>query len=1008
MNMQINRYYYFLFTLACSSIVTLPFCSNVPIHTDQHFLSMTTIGNKTKEICQPGYWTLAKGGYYNPASTAIGNPMIKITGSHIELNFDGNFIENNDNNNAGFIGIEVGYSPTELAANSSLRQPKDIVISNAHLRNFDCGILVHKGVERVVIQNSVLLDCSIGISLLGDPDSFPTTTGSQLNIEQIKSAAIVNCKIIGHLQNKRTALVNLKTLIETTYGYSNDLFMPLRADRLNGNLLDVYTYSGIIATHVKNLHMSCLDVQCIGNDDFSSEGNGTRTEAIGIILRDCDEVFMQHCKTSSINGNVKACGLQLERVCGINIEDSQFSYATSNYIATGFETFPDFLAKTFDGLNSGFDFTVEEIDLSEVKTEFQRSANFSIGIFLTDTRGLNGNNIASERNLATTTSLGQFQSGTADITFTNSSFTRNISGPVTVTLKNKRSFQPLLQQSITRNIGAAFEGICSIGAFHENCRNIFYRNITCSSNQGSNTAKGLEFKNCQNCNITSSSFCNNVASEGKRINEDNEIQAAQDINEISKHAAVIEQALTGAYGCTIHQNSENITIQECCVEQNSGHRSAGLLIKDSQQIIINNSTFCYQQATGSTLHPDVQTLSDNNVPFLDIHKPLLTSNACNADATFSRVRYRGMTRNVLNNAREIREDQIRTGVVFSNQRQLVTGMALISASMARFRIWGTAIGIHAHNCKHISISNNSCSSQQSTQDSAIGIAITGRSSQFELYNNNLSYNQAWTDSKQEIWNNSPDPDDPEERYQYNLSALKDFWYFIAGRFATGWDWAANDSSVGFRTDAANATAIPNVLIAQGEQTFGSTGTPTSLPHIRTGGGGGRRHLISLFGPTAAGVLIGDLCVSGTITNNLLHCNFAHAGMGFGIFINCGYSITANDNNIFNNGANIYGFGSGIMDIQTYSTNNYIRNFFNNNKVKKFYNANIMVPMGQVGGNSFQVDSLTNGSYDRNDRPLQNAEINLPIDNDVCLVESELDGAVQNNILATWTSNSWVS
>ena len=69
----------------------------------------------------------------------------------------------------------------------------------------------------------------------------------------------------------------------------------------------------------------------------------------------------------------KAAGLQLERVCQLWIAYSSFSHTNSGYMAVGIESFPDFLAKTLDGLSSGFDYTVEEFDMCNVRTEFQRS-----------------------------------------------------------------------------------------------------------------------------------------------------------------------------------------------------------------------------------------------------------------------------------------------------------------------------------------------------------------------------------------------------------------------------------------------------------------------------------------------------------------------------------------------------------------------------------------------------------------------------------------------------------
>jgi len=835
-----------------------------------------------------------------------------------------------------------------------------------------------------------------------------------MNVELVKSISIVNCKIIGHGLNRRDALVNLKTRIEGTdpnYAYTTDLFMPLRADRLNANLVDVYTYSGILATHTKNFLISCVDIECTGNRDFASEADTTRTQGIGIILRDVDLVTIQHSKIHETYGTVKATGLQLERVCGIDIYDSDFSYATSSYLAAGIESFPDFLAKTIDGLTSGFDFTVEEFDLCEVKTEFQRGDTLSMGIYLTDTRGVNGQQVAADRNVSPTAAFGLLTFTSVDISFTDSTFDRNIAGPATATLKSK---QNLVASAINikRTIGSLnpSNGIYAIGFFAQNCNSITTNNVSCSSNSGENTARGMHLTSCTNNLIQNSTFSRNEVITGKLAGEDDAIRDAQLITVISKHAPIITR--TGSYGLLIESSSNISTVSNCTIEGNSGHRSIGLQCINSESLTISNNIIKDQQATGSMLHPDVQNLAINNVPFPTIHQSLFASDACDVDPTFGQARFGPLIRNSLNRAEDIRSQQLASGTpAFNPQRQVVSAMALSSASMSRFRLWGTALGIHLHNAQNFVIQDCISMSNTSEQDSALGIVITGRSSSFEVINCDLSFNEAWTDSALELWDNSPDSTDPQQRYQYDLSAMKDFWYFLGGSFANGWLHAATTSDLGFYTGVGKAaTGPPDVMIAQGEQVFGTTTVNTTLPHVRPQGGaaGRNRHLIAIFGPIAAGILCGDLCSSVYITNNLIQANYAHAGQGFGISLHLSYNATLIDNIILNNGSNMYGFGAGILDLATYSPNMYLRNFLSNNKVKSFMNSNIIIPMGNVAGNSFQIDTVPNDTYDRLDRPIHNIEITIPNDPDACTVESNKDGALQTNLTTIWTTNSWIS
>ena len=1004
----------FLFLLF--SILKIQSCSIIDLSSNisqhgKHFLSMTSINNKTQNICKSGVWELAKGGLYNPASTASGNPMIKVCCSHTELNFDGNYIENIDSTNAGWIGIEVGFSPTELQADSTLRQPKNIIINNVHLRNFDCGILIHKGVERVIINESTIYDCSIGMVLLGDENSLPNS-GSQFNFEQIKQVSIINCKIIGHGQNKRTALVNLKTIIETDYGYSTDLFMPMRADRLNSNLLDVYGYSGILATEVRNLNIECIDIQSIGNSDFTTEGNTTRTEAIGILLRDCDKISIKNSKVTETTGNVKAIGLQLQRCYDVKINDSIFSYGKSDYIACGIETFPDYLAQTVDGITPTYDYTVEEIDLENIKTEFQRSDQYAVGIYLTDVRGLNGENITGERNIGGTGVYGTISYNCVDINFTNSSFTRNFAG----SYPNLRTKKRILfgQNEIKRNFGnlGTNDGDHAIGFYGENCINGNFESAKFDQNEGANTARGIHLYNCQNINFKNSSFSNNKSTDGFRTNEETELLAAQDANEISRLAPVRPEAATGGYGFVAESNCSNLNLESCKANQNSGHRTIGFCFKDCTDYQLNNVEANGQSSTGTILTESIKDLDATNVSFLAIHMPLFINRIYGttpAHADIDLISFDSITHRAITQAREMMEDLIRTGIIYSNQLSVIAGVSLLSAAMARFRLWGIAYGILCHNSKRFSILNSETRFQKSAKDNAIGTIISGRSEEFKILNSNFSQNEGWTDSKQAIWTTSPNSTNLRARYEYNLSAMKFFWYFAARTHTQDWEWAANNSTIGFRTDTTK-TGEPDVLVAQGEQSFGNTNSSATYPYIYPQTA--RRDIIHLFGPTTAGLVLADIASYGYIANCSFNENFGHSGQGYGIILVHGYSNTFEDNNIMNNGANRYGWGYGIFDLQTYSTNTYLRTFFGYNKIKNCLNTNAFISMQNVGTNSLQLDTLENGTYNTDSRPLHNSEINYPYNvNDPyipTMVESSLDGAIQPELVNIWTTWNWYS
>ena len=981
---------------------------------DHQLFSLIDVKNRTKEICASGCWELVKGGYFTPTTTDDSNPMLKITGSAIEINFAGKVIENTDTTLAGWIGIEIGYSPAELAANSSLRQPKDIVISNAHLRNFDCSILVHKGVERVVIKDSVFFDTSCGIVLLGDPDSEPSSLPfTQLNTEDIKDAAIINTKVFGHGKNRRDALVNLKTLIETTYAYTTDLFMPLRADRLNGDVVDMYTYSGLIATHVKNLYISCFEVPQMGYLEYAttSEGDTLRTEAAGIILRDCAQVNMDNLIVCDVFSEVHAMGLQLERVCQLYIEDSIISHMNSGDLAVGIETFPNVIAKTIDGLTSGFDFTVEEFDMSNVRTEFQRSNDTAIGIFLTDVRGLNGDKVFSERNIATSLAFGIVTFTSTDITFTNSSFSRNLTGATILTdLKSASSLllghhKEKFRNLVVGNVDPA-DGVIAVGAYIDDSSFIDFKDVVCSKNIGDNGGRGLLILNCNNCNFTNVTASFNNVRVGAIAGEDSAIRSDQDTEIISRQAPVVDAALTGAFGFFVRDSSV-LRLDGCKAMSHSGYRAFGIMMYDCSQMQIQNCEASGQQATGSFLHSDVLGLTATDVPFPSVHVPLLAGNACDLGAaTFTGVDHVTMLIDFLNDARELREDINGGTAEFSVQETTIAGFLLVGASMARFRLWGVAFGMYIYNGERFTIDACTCSDQISEKDSAIGLVIAGRSSDMQILNSNFLNNKAWTDSVLTVWANAPSSTDPRGYYQYDLSEMKDYWYITCGQFAGGWDWASTDSVVGLYTQGASATDTPTVLIAQGEQFFGTTSASGAYPHVEPGGASApNRIILPPFAPAASGVMITDVALSGRIESNNMHGNYGHSGHGFGLAMQNAFSMVIDSNKFYNNGTNIYGMGFGILDCTSYSPNMYIRNVVSNNKMKDFVNANTLIPMGNVGGQSLQMTIMENGQLSDPTTEFHNIEIQLPTDSDACVIESSIEPGVQDETYSDWSS--WV-
>src|SRR5205823_1976232 len=136
--------------------------------------------------------------------------------------------------------------------------------------------------------------------------------------------------IIGHQQNRHTALVNIKNLIETTYGYGVDYFMPLIADPFNSNTIDVYTYYGIWMKYVQGSNIKKILIRDLGcNYSAGSVGNGNRTQSIAMGIYNSKQLSLSNIITTQICSEIKAAGLQIDNAYSIDISHSDFSYNQS-------------------------------------------------------------------------------------------------------------------------------------------------------------------------------------------------------------------------------------------------------------------------------------------------------------------------------------------------------------------------------------------------------------------------------------------------------------------------------------------------------------------------------------------------------------------------------------------------------------------------------------------------------------------------------------------------------
>lgn len=701
---------------------------------------------------------------YDPVDLNAGLSMIKIVGSDFTLDGKGAGLYNLNNSSSALTGIEIGWSPAELAADPTRIQPKNIVIKNLSLNNFNAGIIIHDGVKRVYIDNLNINDFAVGVVLLG------------LSNDKVEEIKLSNIYIFNSKQDSHGALIALKTLIETTYGYGADYFIKLIADPNNSNTVDVYSYYGIWCNNVFTLDLNNVLIKNIGYDykKHGSAGNGSRTQSFGCILKNSKHIAINKMVTHDIPGEINSVGLLIDNLSSISVTNSKFSYGVGGQFAAGIQVTNE----------SSLDDSVVGLSLENVNTQNNYSDNTVKGMELSAVRGLILDNVSSKFNKGQYLAYGLYIDKATTVDMKNSTFSEN-------------------EALRTTNDVATTAGIAAYGFYGNNINGSQVNGVQFNNMKALNSAYGIYINNSSSIRMDYCQFVANKATQ-MRSGEATDLRSQQDSQEISKHAPTVTASNTGAYGVFM-ANTNYVKFENCLANSNTAHRAIGMNFKSCRAVVIYNCYAATQFATGYMLDSSFMTDNIANPYAIEIkpaHIPLLFGglSKTSVDAVTT-------TDLFLEKMSTVRTAQLTGNPPDYNDGLTVTAaISLLEATIARYRLWGTAIGIHANNVSGFLLKNCTCSGNVSMFDSGIGVCFTGRNVDHSIADCNLLFNTANIAS---VITASTNPSS-EYLYSYNLMSTKNFWSTLLQTDV----WTnITDNSIGIAVNSVDLSPDGNYLAA---------------------------------------------------------------------------------------------------------------------------------------------------------------------------------------------------
>ena len=507
----------------------------------------------------------------------------------------------------------------------------------------------------------------------------------------------------------------------------------------------------------------------------------------------------------------------------------------------------------------------------------------------------------------------------------------------------------------------------------------FFKSISASNNRGRTLGIGLYGNECKTLHIDDSDFCLNSAissinGEKRRYND-----AANASKFFSK------DYISGGVGAYFFL-SYDVNLSNLNASKNYSHRAAGIFALQSSDFVLANCNSSFQSADGQYFIDDPFEIYNNDstddisfckipIPLTqystlfgspELENPFLAGSIVSAEhvnlvtTTCMFFKSFALIPGSKGESETIKGQQIfdlnnsycndSNDLSCSPSCQFPNLWLLIQASMAKYRFFGTAVGLQLHDCDGFTVKNHFANGNVSEKDNAAGIACTGSNKNHLFEGDRAINNDAWTDSMYgQILTG-----------KYDLTAVKPFYDAL---YQTTGNNIENDFDIG----------IGDRLIPKDSNfvsTFNVSGKPIKYFKINLNcscpGGTGTSEDIwftSPVGGIATGILIGDRAEN--VEVRTLDCanNKGNSGAAFGLLQDLASSGYLDSNRFYQNHSNLLGFCFGVADINTHSTSIMMRNFLFCNQIGDYLNFNYFIPFSEMPGLSFPIKTGYCGDFD---------------------------------------------
>ena len=699
-------------------------------------------------------------------------------------------------------------------------------------------------------------------------------------------------------------------------------------------------WSADAAAKVKGLIIEAGESITMNN--VNTNGNNGLDEVMGFEFQ--TSVSSMVMKDVAANGNSSSGDL----VKGFSFDDAQ-NVSIENGFANGNNT----TAGT--GAVYGIDFiALETVQMRDIYTNNNSSFGSNVfGVAMDNGKSVHIDGFSSNYN----------QSEAASIAYGMSATTALSGGDI------KRA-------SLDHNIGGAQSyGLSIIGP-----DSIYIEDSSFSSNSAGDTSVGVYLQNGGTVIVKNSGLNGNNVTDVSVASE-NVLQ----VGDISKHGP--GHFTAGAYGAFI-DSTDGIIFEDVQASKNSGFRSAGIFAKDITDGNWTNCLTSFQTATGNYFidNPfDGLDMALIDVPDLQAPKIFggIASNATIDVVASIKDLFENMTQiKILQDLCEYDPSSVDE---YNYRKTIASTQLLIRATMAQFRRYGTAIGMHLHNCSNCSLTNHIASGNSSTKDSAIGFAATGTTTGHIIESGSFSCNDAWTDSKESLTGD------------IDISAVHDLWSKLGLEVLTA-------------DGADTTTAIPTIITADHLDRLPATQPDPALNSGRlvvsfTSGAAPFYELIHPIGGIGAGIIIGDAAENVEVRNSSCVNNHGSAGQAYGIMQDVTTSFLAQDNRLYQTSVNTLGFCFGVAEFNFQSNSVHAGNVMFANAIARGLNSNFFVPYNPENPTqlTFQLKTIHNGDFS----VMANA---LAYDNiEIAFVDCKpLDKNLPDNVKSDWLSGSYAN